>query len=226
MAIGSALRGASAATTASVSSWALAPYASHHARWKAHAENGVAHGVVAARRSHVSRGISSNGRRSARRAPGARSVVSGKASTGPGQAGSASRAGAVIAARIASSPLRWLRPQPGPLGHLRARRHRYPERRRTAPWGSHADPSTAEDSAVPDGDQPPVRRAAAHPLDPGQRHLRRLLPELPADGELPRDRGRHPVGPRPEAHPDLAVRAVDARARRARHPVPGDDPAG
>ena len=34
------------ATTTSVSSWAFAAYASHHARWKAQPENGVAHGVA------------------------------------------------------------------------------------------------------------------------------------------------------------------------------------
>ena len=44
-----------------------------------------------------------------------------------------------------------------------------------------------------------VRRAAAHPLDPGQRRLHRVLPELPADGELPRDRRRDPVRARPAA---------------------------
>ena len=43
-------------------------------------------------------------------------------------------------------------------------------------------------------DDAAVRRAAADPLDPGQRHLRRLLPQLPADGELPRHRPRDPAG--------------------------------
>ena len=39
--------------TTSVWSWALPPYASHHARWNAQRENGVAHGLRAARASQV-----------------------------------------------------------------------------------------------------------------------------------------------------------------------------
>src|SRR5206468_7148095 len=38
-------------------------------------------------------------------------------------------------------------------------------------------PRAAAGAAVPHRDEPAVRRAAAHPLDPGQRDLRRLLPD-------------------------------------------------
>ena len=61
-------------------------------------------------------------------------------------------------------------------------------------------------------------------MDPRQRHLRRLLPQLPADGELPGDRSRDPVGSRPKADPDLAVRTAPAGSRPPRHPGPGRDP--
>ncbi len=56
----------SPSSATSVCSWAFAPYASHHARWKTHALNGVAHGVAATSRSQSARGMSSNGRRSTR----------------------------------------------------------------------------------------------------------------------------------------------------------------
>ena len=61
-------------------------------------------------------------------------------------------------------------------------------------------------------------------MDPRQRHLRRLLPQLPADGELPGDRSRDPLGSRPKADPDLAVRTAPACSRPPRHPGPGRDP--
>src|SRR5205814_1462086 len=85
-----------AAVTIRVWSWALAPYASHHARWNAHDENGVADGLRTASRSHVVRSIASNGHCRTRRVPTAaaasalRSRV--RASAEPGQAGSASGA--------------------------------------------------------------------------------------------------------------------------------------
>ena len=58
--------GASPATTTSVSSCAFAAYASHHARWNAQPENGVAQGFRAARASHVARGMSATVVRSMR----------------------------------------------------------------------------------------------------------------------------------------------------------------
>ena len=41
----------------------------------------------------------------------------------------------------------------------------------------------------------PVRRADAHPLDPGEGPVHRLLQQLPADGQLPGHRPGHPAGP-------------------------------
>ena len=103
--------------TTSVSSWALSPYASHHARWNAQDENGVAHGFRRRARPRSSRGIESNGRRSACSASGSAVVGVGRPSRGPGQAGSASSVGAVIGPRIASGAVhgcgaqrRWLVP--------------------------------------------------------------------------------------------------------------------
>ncbi len=62
----------------------------------------------------------------------------------------------------------------------------HPVRRGPGSWKRCVDrsPATSCRPPVPRGHQHPVRRAAADPLDPGQRDLRRLLPELPAHGEL------------------------------------------
>ena len=62
----------------------------------------------------------------------------------------------------------------------------------------------------------PVRRAPAHPVDPGQRRVRRLLHQLPADGQLPGDRRRDPAWPRrlEPAHPRVRAAAVRGRDRR------------
>src|SRR4051794_6538826 len=81
--------GAFAAPIASVSSWAFAPYASHHARWKAQPEKGVAHGFSAASASHVVRGMSAIVRRSTRSAEAGVWPTSERSAAG--QAGSASR---------------------------------------------------------------------------------------------------------------------------------------
>ena len=87
IAIGSAPGGASAGTTTRVSSWAFAPYASHHARWKAHDENGVAQGVCASER--VPRFARDVVERTALGANGARRVIGGrgKGLGGPGTGG-------------------------------------------------------------------------------------------------------------------------------------------
>ena len=53
MATGSASSGAPAGTRTTVSSWALPPYPSHQARWKAQWLNGVAQGLAAARASQL-----------------------------------------------------------------------------------------------------------------------------------------------------------------------------
>src|ERR1035437_2667979 len=101
IAIGIASSGAASSTTTRVWSCAFAPYASHHARWKPHRENGVAQGDASASVSQVAGGIVSNGWRMARsgrgpvdsvlvrvRAPGAIGVI---ASAGaPGHGGSSS----------------------------------------------------------------------------------------------------------------------------------------
>ncbi len=70
----------------------------------------------------------------------------------------------------------------------------------------------------------PVRRAAAHPLDPGQRQVRRLLQQLPADGELPGHRRRHPARPSRRAPGHVAVPAAPARDRPARLRRPAERP--
>ena len=60
----------------------------------------------------------------------------------------------------------------------------------------------------------PVRGAAAHPLDPLERHVHRLLQQLPADGQLPGHRPRHPARPQRPQRARSAVRAAAARGRR------------
>ena len=69
---------------------------------------------------------------------------------------------------------------------------------------------------VPDQHLDPVRRAAADPVDPGQRRLRRLLHQLPADGQLPGDRRGDPARPRwlEPAGPGVRAAAVRGRDRR------------
>src|SRR5262245_58611531 len=94
---------ASERQTTKVCSWALPPYASHHARWKAYVLNGVAHGVAAASLSQASRGIDVIGRCStwrSDRSDGTVEPVGVGPDGAPGHAGSRSRAGLVIAARI------------------------------------------------------------------------------------------------------------------------------
>src|SRR5689334_3584274 len=78
-----------AGQTTTVSSCALAAYASHQARWNAQLENGVDHGLRAASASHVSRGISRTDRRST--LSGSPVLPGSMVSVGVGQAGSASR---------------------------------------------------------------------------------------------------------------------------------------
>ena len=75
----------------SVSPCADARYASHHARWKAQRENGVAHGFAATSASHVARSIESKGRGSAvnRRVRSGGELV-GSASVGTACVGAAS----------------------------------------------------------------------------------------------------------------------------------------
>ena len=74
-----------------------------------------------------------------------------------------------------------------------------------------ADPSPPRDPPLPDGHDHPLRRAAAHPLDPGQVIYVGYFRNFLLMASLPRDRRRHPLGPRPEAHPDLPVRPAPAR---------------
>ena len=53
-------------------------------------------------------------------------------------------------------------------------------------------------------------------MDPGQRRVRRLLHQLPADGQLPGDRCRDPAGPRGLEPADPGVRAAAVRGRDRR----------
>ena len=62
-------------------------------------------------------------------------------------------------------------------------------------------PGAQRDPAVPDQLHHPVCRATAHPLDPGQRQVHRLLQQLPADRLVPGHRlgillGRNGASPR------------------------------
>ncbi len=95
IATGAASGASAAGRTTRVSSWALAPYASHQARWKAQPEKGVAHALRAASASQVSRGMSATAARVTRRR--AAEVGGDVVSRGPGQAGSASSVNGVTA---------------------------------------------------------------------------------------------------------------------------------
>src|SRR6188474_1216912 len=95
IATGSAPGGSLASTTTRVCSWAFSPYASHHARWKAHCEKGVAHGFRSTRPSQVASEMLSNGRRSTRKERDEDGSAVG-VFAGPGQAGSASSVGVTL----------------------------------------------------------------------------------------------------------------------------------
>ena len=192
-----------------MSSWALAPYASHHARWKAQPEKGVAHGVRAARRVpgrardvRDRAALDAQERRRAVEPPVAVSVS--------GQAGSASRVWEVTPRMLAPSPGigcgRNLATR-GPPGSARTGPSGAPTRLPGRMVGCRPRcifdcPPRANPLApvrplvgrpappVPDQRDAALRRAAPDPLDPGQRQVRRLLQQLPADGQLPRHRRR------------------------------------
>src|SRR4029078_3656350 len=100
IATGAASSGPSAGTKTSVSSWAFAPYASHHARWNAQRENGVAQGFRATRASQVAASRVSNARLTARSVRGL-AVGARSSPTAGGQGGSPVGAEGDIDPRIA-----------------------------------------------------------------------------------------------------------------------------
>ena len=175
--------------------------------------------------SQVSRGMSSNGRRSARRAPGGRSVRVGEGLGGPGTGGLRVEGGSGHRREDSIESRDGCDRNLGPSDHSAdaPQAPDYPDACRLPPDGAirSANSFVARETRLfLTATSLAVRRAAAHPLDPGQRHLRRLLQELPADGELPRHRRRHPVGPRPERLPISPFGPLLLATRRPRHAVP------
>src|SRR3954449_9352240 len=196
IATGSAPGGASAGTIASVSSCAFAPYASHHARWNAQPEKGVAQGFSAASESQVVRGMSAIVRRSTRSGEAGAAPASER--SGAGQAGSASRVREVTPRlyiqthSVAQATSHAQKRSRGPSERVDVRGwpDRLPDDEISAvgarpAYGCRRGPFRERPPALPDERDAAVRGAPAHPLDPGERQVRRVLQQLPADGELP-----------------------------------------